>query len=368
MTRQTAHVVRSTCSLMLALCLAATGAAQQTRNLLPNASFEQGDARGPAGWQTRPAPGSTSRFEWAEGVAHTGERSLLIESTTEYVVADRWRAGYERDLGLIPGTEATLSAWVRTDGAAGVAHVQLYAIGMGGEILAQPAGGHLTGTSDWTRISVTMTAPGEPCYIMPYLGLRGAGKAWFDDVELVGERGPGLPGDMDETTYEPRHFEELDGYEVARRGERTVLQTVAEEQRGIAAVTFYEATARWDVTLRYLDEPDGASTLRVLVNGAEVGSVVADAVEGETDAAEEVRELTLAGVDIQRYSRITVVGEADQGERARIVGLHFAPVGALRGGAAARGPAPPAEQPARLPEPPRAPRGEPDAGASRGAA
>ena len=306
-------------------------AAQPAPNLLPNPSFERGDSRGPVSWETRPAPGSTSRFEWARGVARTGERSLLIESAAEYTVADRWRTGHLRDLGLAPGSEATFSAWVRTEGVEGSAHLQLYAIGIGGEILAQPTGGSVTGDSDWTRVSVTISAPAEPCYVMAYLGLKGAGRAWFDDVELIGVRGPGLPGDMDETTYLPMHFEELDGYQVAPRGARTVLQTVGEGMRSSATAPFYEATARWDVTLRYLDEPDGASTFRLLVNGREVGSIVADAVEGETDAAEEERAATFPAVDIQRHSRVTIVGEADAGERARIIALEFAPVGQFQG-------------------------------------
>mgnify|MGYP001448665870 FL=1 len=65
---------------LLMLLLAASLAAGQDvpPNLAPNASFEEGDGFGPEGWETRPAPGSTSRFEWAEGVAHTGSRSLFI--------------------------------------------------------------------------------------------------------------------------------------------------------------------------------------------------------------------------------------------------------------------------------------------------
>ncbi len=314
-----------------ALCQEQDPAGDRTENLAPNPSFELGDRHGPLGWETRPAPGSTSRFEWAEGVAHTGERSLFIEGSDEYLVPDRWRAGSDQSIGLEPGTEATLSAWVRTEDATGAAGVQIYAIGIGGAILLQPGGGNVTGTSDWTRVSVTVTAPDDPCYVMPYVGLRGAGRAWFDDVELKGVAGAPLPPDMDETTYEPRHFEEFDGYEIAQRSQWTVLQTAEEGRVGRATTIFHEATARWDVTLRYIDEPDGASTIRLLVNGVEVGTVTADAVEGETDAAQELREHTFEGVDIQRYSRVTVVGEADQGERARVVELHFAPVRRFEG-------------------------------------
>lgn len=317
--------------LIAALSVVAIASAQQPVNLLPDPALERGDARAPTGWETRPAAGSTSRFEWARGLARSGERSLLIASTADYPAADRWRYGADRSLGLAPGTSATLSAWVRTEDVTGSAYLQLYAIGIAGEILLQPGSPGVSGSRDWTRLELTVTAPDQPCYVMPYVCLKGAGRAWFDDIELVGIAGPGLPGDMDATTYGPTHFEELDGYEVAPRGTRTVLQTVAEERRATATVPFYEATARWDVALRYLDEPDGASTFRLLVNGAEVGSFVADAVAGETDTAEEEREHVFAGVDLQRYSRVTIVGEADAGERARIVSLQFTPVGRFEG-------------------------------------
>ncbi len=319
-------------SLLVAILVVAPNAfAQQPANLLPDPSVEHGDARGPSGWEPRPAAGSTSRFEWVRGVAHSGERSLLIAGTADYPAADRWRYGADRSLGLAPGTAATLAAWVRTEDVTGSAHLQFYAIGIGDKILLQPTGGHLSGTNDWTRLELQVTAPEEPCYVMPYVCLKGAGRAWFDDIELIGIAGPGLPKDMDTATYLPADFEELDGYEVALRGRRPVLQTVAEGLRATATVPFYEATARWDVTVRYLDEPDGASTFRLLVNGTEIGSFVADAVVGETDSAEEEREHRFAGVDLQRYARVTVVGEADGGERARVIAVQFTPVGRFEG-------------------------------------
>lgn len=320
-------------ALVAASCALAQDAAD---NLSPNPSFEEGDEFGPSGWEIRPAPGSTSIFEWAEGVAHTGSRSLFIESEGEYRVADRWRAGMDYSIGLQPGSEATLSAWIKTEDAQGSAHLQVYVMGpmppgeRNARILAQPSGGHVTGTEDWTEVTLTFTVPPGPSYVMPYLGIRGAGKAWFDDVRLEGTAATPMPPG---TTYEPRHFEELDGYEVAGRGQYTVLQVPPEapEARGEAGIRFYDATARWDVTLRYIDEPDGASTFRLLVNDREIGSFVADAVEGETDAAQEVREHTFEGVDIQHLSRVTVVGEKHEGECARLIALAFRPVGEFEG-------------------------------------
>ena len=320
--------------ILIAACVAADAQVVEPQNLAPNPSFEHGDRYGPSSWETRPAPGSISEFEWVEGIARTGRRSLLIHSEEEYSISDRWRGGYDRSINLQPGTEATLSAWVKTQDATGQAHLQLYIIGpvprgeREGEILCQQTGGSVSGTSDWTRRSLTVTVPERSCYVMPYVGLRGAGMAWFDDVELIGTPATPMPA---ETTYEPRHFEELEGYEMVMRSNRYVLQAPPGLAHATASVPFYDATARWDVTFRYLDEPDGASTFRVLVNGNEIGSVVADAVEGGPNDPDEVREVTFADVDIQQYSTITIVGEQNEGEYARIVALQFRPVGTFQG-------------------------------------
>ncbi|MFW6437441.1 MAG: prolyl oligopeptidase family serine peptidase [Armatimonadota bacterium] len=308
-------------------------AQDDAQNLAPNSSFEDGDTGGPADWARRPAPGSNATFEWADGVARTGDHSVSIARTEDVERADRWRAGYDRSIGAAPGTTVTLTAWVRTEDATGRgAHLQIYAIGIGGEILAQPSGGSVTGTSDWTQISTSLTVPDEPCYLMPYLGLKGTGRAWFDDVQMIGIPGPGLPRDMDEATYEAADFEELDGYEFTPRGKWRVLQVPLDhEDPGRATIPFYEATAKWNVTLTYLDEPDGESTIRLLVNGEEVGHVVADQTVSEDMSADVEREVTFEGVDIQRYMPITIVGEPEFAEYARVISLTFVPVGQYEG-------------------------------------
>lgn len=308
-------------------------AQERVQNLAPNPSFEDGDARGPHAWARRPAPGDGADFEWVEDVARTGERSVSIHRTEDVQGADRWRAGYDRSIGAERGTEVTLSAWAKTEDVTDRgAHVQIYAIGIGGEILAQPTGGSVAGTSDWTEVSVSLTVPDEPCYIMPYLGLKGTGRAWFDDVSFVGVPGPGLPPDMDKAVYGAADFEQLDGYEFNTRRNWRVIEAVPGIDRpATATVPFYEATAQWDVTMSYLDEPDGECTIRLLVNGEEVGHVVADETVDENSSADVEREVTFEKVKIQRYMPITIVGEQDEGEYARVISLTFVPVGQYEG-------------------------------------
>src|SRR5690554_5533765 len=115
--------------VVLSVTVAVSCLAQQLpepQNLAPNPSFEDGDARRPAGWSERPAPGSTAAFGWAEGVARTGERSVSITRIDDVDGADRWRAGTSREIGARGGTELTLTAWARTEQVEGAgAHLQI---------------------------------------------------------------------------------------------------------------------------------------------------------------------------------------------------------------------------------------------------
>ncbi|HUS79678.1 MAG TPA: hypothetical protein VM283_00335, partial [Armatimonadota bacterium] len=189
----------------------------------------------------------------------------------------------------------------------------------------------VTGDSDWAQVSVSATAPDVPHYVMAYCNLKGPGKAWFDDLTMTGVPGPGLPGAGKQIDYAPRDFESLDGYEISTRGSRAVLQSREGAAHVAATAVLWDDTARYDLNLEYIDEPDGASTFTVLVNGAQVGTVVADAVHGDTDAVEEVRGLTIHDLDLQRFSRITVRAAPDQGERARVVALRLRRTGRYQG-------------------------------------
>jgi len=168
---------------------------------------------------------------------------------------------------------------------------------------------------------------------MVYLELIGPGDAWFDDVSLSGERA----GDMGLATPEvtrltPSDFWDLRGYEIAQRDGRQVLQIPPASAEGTVAeaeVYFEGETARYDVLVSYLDEPDGASTLEVLLNDRPVGATRFDAItEGTADV---LKELRIPAVDVQRGSVITLTGRADNGEYCRVVSLSLQRVGRFQG-------------------------------------
>ncbi len=314
---------------LLVVMVCAAASAQEAVDLAPNPSFEVADGDLPAFWEPRTPTDARRDMIWADGVAHSGERSVSIFNHAG--VSSRWRFGHERDLGMTARSQVVLSAWVRTDAARAGAHLQLYAIDARGEILRQPMSPALTGTNDWTRVSVRMAVPDEPCYVMGYLGMRGPGQVWFDDVELLGVPGPAPPAKSEPVVCTAREFEELDGYEVVTRSGREVLQPPEGLARAEATAIFWEGSARYDLTLLYIDEPDGDSTFRVLVNGVERGSVVADENDDVATGADQVHEYTIPDVDLQRLSRITIIGEPDQGERARIHALRFQRTGRYQG-------------------------------------
>ncbi len=316
-------------ALLFALLLVcSTAYAQQPVDLAANPSFEIADGDLPAFWQQRtPTDGDRQMF-WPEGVARTGERCVAMTNHSD--VLSRWRSGHDRDLGLVPGTQATLSAWVKTEGS-GRPNVQIYLMGADDSIIAQPTSPVAEDTAGWTQLSVSVTVPGEPLYVLIYCNLRGSGTAWFDDVQFMGVPGPPLPGAWEPISYTVAAFEELNGYEQVDRSRRRVLQPLEGVETADGTALFWERSARYDLTLLYLDEPDGASTFRVYVNGQERGSVVADGNDDVVTGADQVGEFTIKEVDLQRLSRIRVVGEVDQGELARVFGLRFARTGRFEG-------------------------------------
>ncbi|MCE5237800.1 acetylxylan esterase, partial [bacterium] len=236
------------------------------------------------------------------------------------------------DLRLKPGTAARLSAWVRTHELQGRAYLLLYSLDAKGEVLAQPSSQSLTGTADWTELQVQATVPAGAAYVMPYLEVKGVGTAAFDDVVLTGEATGEAPAiAAPPIVFGPEDFWRLQGYEVVSRDGRSMLQipTGGGAAAGEALLYVTLPSARYTVTVEYLDEPDGAATLEVLLNGQSVGQRAFDTTPA-TDK-DTVRPWTLPALDIQRNSRLVLRGKADAGEYCRIVSVSFRPAGGFRG-------------------------------------
>ena len=317
--------------LLLSLSPAFTPAGEaQPQNHIPNPSFELGDGRSPAFWQQRTPTDVDRALSWDSTVAHSGSRSLRTENRVSTL--SRWRTGHLRGLNLAVGTKGELSAWMRTRDAKVGAWLRLYFMGPKGQIVAQPGSDTVTGAHDWTLVRLPFTVPEGTAYVMAYLELSGRGTAWFDDVLLAGTAcAPGATMQLPAVTYSSREIERVEGFTYDRRDQRPVLGLSPEVLRGKARIVFSGDTARYDVTVTYFDEPDGACSLRVLLNGSEVAMWSFDSTPSTLTKQGVFRDRVLRAVDVQRWSRIVLEGEADEGEYCRVAEVAFTPTGRFQG-------------------------------------
>ncbi|HCU38361.1 MAG TPA: hypothetical protein DGT21_23970 [Armatimonadetes bacterium] len=320
---------RAICSSCLLLLGALVCCAQEV-NLAPNPGFELADGQQVAFWDKRTPDDAARSMVWSSEIARTGERSLGCINRQKTL--SRWRAGELRDVVLKPGSECLLTGWVRTEELDGSALLRLYFIDAAGAIQGQPGSGSVTGTKGWTQLILPFTVPATDTYAMIYLEVEGTGSAWFDDLQLVGARAdvsciPGAPS----FSYTPADFWRLDGYEVVSRSGRSMLQIPPGGNRttGEALLYFTGHSARYDIHIDCLDEPDGASTLAAAVNGTVLGTHTLS--ETPADGQDTVATWTIPGIDVQRNSRLLLSGTADDGEYCRVVAIRFEPSGRFQG-------------------------------------
>lgn len=176
--------------LAFLLCAALTGL-EYHENFLANPSFETDADRDlqPDGWQGNSFE-SPGRFVWDHDRAHSGNSSLGLSDpgTAEpgnwQAHAVRWSS---REMPIEPGTDYTLEVWVKARDVSGRARVRI-AWQARGSWLSEVASDPLSGTSDWTRLTVSGTAPQNAETARVILELAdGSGTAWFDDAKLSGK-------------------------------------------------------------------------------------------------------------------------------------------------------------------------------------
>jgi len=287
-------------------------------DLAPNPSFELADAGTVAFWEARTPSGPTHTMAWVDDIAHTGRRSLCITGRDPQFLA-RWRVGQLRNVAFQPGSTVILSAMVKAAGVVDHAQLRLYFLDAKGGVMTQPASGPLAGDQDWTRIEVQATVPDGAAYAMAYLELFGAGTAWFDEVSWRGEAIP-PPGLPEPQVLPAAEAWEITGYETATRQNRAMLQLPEGLPQGEALFYAPGPAAGYEVEVVHLDEPDGAGTLELVVDGRSVASHTLDAQPGSETASVTWR---VSNVPLQTNSRIKVIGMAEGGERARLLELRL---------------------------------------------
>ena len=312
------------------LVVAAVASAGDAANLAPNPSFEMADGGQPAFWVQRTPTDGQRALAWDDQVARSGGRSVRIENRASTL--SRWRTGHLHGMALEPGSQGTLAAWIRARDVQGGAQLRFYCMDARGRILSQPISKGVSGTRDWTEVTLPLTVAEGTAFVMLYLELTGTGTAWFDDVALTGTpASPAVTMDLPTLTYKALDMECLEGFTRGTRERRAVIELPARTTAGRARVVFWGETARYDLRVSYCDEPDGASSLRLLVNGKPSGDWRFDTTPADAKTQGVFRDKVIRGVDLQRWSRILLEGHADQGEPCRIETIACQPVGRFEG-------------------------------------
>jgi erythromycin esterase len=175
---------KSLFGLLVLLCLKSV-AAEPVPVAAVNLNFDKWENGAPVGWASKSAAFRTSS-DCAAG--QVKDRCVLrIDSTDAYRTGSMFPVGQRIALGAAAGHSLTLSGMIRTDQVeGGVAALWLRADARSGPSLGldNMATRAPSGTTGWTRFSVSVPVPGNAAGVLLGVMLTGKGTAWFDDLQL----------------------------------------------------------------------------------------------------------------------------------------------------------------------------------------
>jgi len=123
----------------------------------------------------------------------------------------------------------------------------------------------------------------------------------------------------------------IQGLEIKDFDKKRCIQLKEGAKDGVAEINFFEPSACYDLTLFYVDEKSGKAELTVTVNGKKAGSIPFDE-ENKMDANAFVfKKKTIPRINIQQWSKISLLFTGDKTERCRIEKLVLTPVGEFKG-------------------------------------
>jgi hypothetical protein len=145
-----------------------------------------------SGWRAGGSASASYRLGLDTATAHGGTSSGHITART---AAPEGFAGFAQAIGGGPylGKRVRFAAYVRSRGVTGGAQIWLRVDGNGGllafdNMMNRP----VTGTTDWTRVSVVLDVPPDASGLALGFLVRGGGEAWVDDasLEIIGSDVP----------------------------------------------------------------------------------------------------------------------------------------------------------------------------------
>ncbi|MDP1688935.1 MAG: fibronectin type III domain-containing protein [bacterium] len=152
-------------------------------NLAPNYSFESDPC---VDYFTYPDTCITGGFSWDAQMFRTGKNSLKIVSIKELGTLSQWLNKNEK-IPVIAGHKYVVSLWLKTQNVTQHAELNVNFWGPDSQTYINKNGGSsaiITGSNDWTLVSVQVDAPLNAEYLRFEASLYGSGTLWIDDVSV----------------------------------------------------------------------------------------------------------------------------------------------------------------------------------------
>lgn len=151
-------------------------------NVLVNPSMDSNPGKHPHGWTAGRFFGSDNKGTFATSQA--GRNGSTCVSISNSTAPAAWDAS---PIPVDPGKTYTLTAWIKTKDATGRSVVALYWYsGNQWTVLGTPSTQPITGTQDWTKVTVTGKPPKDTALVrVNLISEDNGGTTWFDDVTLT---------------------------------------------------------------------------------------------------------------------------------------------------------------------------------------
>ncbi len=154
-------------------------------NLVPNPGFETGS---PASWSTNSSGTSCSyanpNFQWTSSDRHEGSYSVRIYMSLGTGCTAEYRTSTTAAL-VTAGTSYSLSGWIKTQSVTNSAYLRIGFYNASGSLITSFDSTSQAGTTDWSQVSRTVTAPTGAVRARFHVRLVGRGTAFFDDLRFV---------------------------------------------------------------------------------------------------------------------------------------------------------------------------------------
>ncbi len=236
-------------ALPLLVCAGAAPAEEKPKNLIGNPSLEDAPAANglPAGWAPFCNPADTVQCSIVAG-GRSGDKSLLVQTTGQYggILTNK--------IPIEAGKRYSARGWAKVEAGAAGAHamVKIDYLGPDQEYLGstQYPPGVTTAQPGWQLVTVSDRAADFPKArtLVATLSLTGAGKARFDDVEMVARDGAPETSPVQNGGFEDVVASQAGGWYIARSSDANVLFTsVTEDPKEGERCLKLTGAAQWAV-------------------------------------------------------------------------------------------------------------------------